>query len=123
MPLDASSPITKISEALDVSASKLLITDKQIDKKISDIIVEKNIEIVYIDDILYEESCLPLTAGTLAYNKDDAIYLYFTSGSTGKQKGVLGRNESLAHFINWEIDEFDVSPTDVFAQLTLQRRF
>ena len=65
--------------------------------------------------------------------EDDAIYIYFTSGSTGVPKGIIGRNESLLQFLQWEIAHFGltggvrvsqlISPTfdaflrDIFAPL------
>lgn len=43
------------------------------------------------------------------YLPEDEIYLYFTSGTKGKPKAVLGKNISLAQFINWEIQEFSIN--------------
>lgn len=45
-------------------------------------------------------------------------YIYFTSGSTGQPKGVLGRHKSLKQFIDWEIDEFKVDENVKVSQLT-----
>ncbi|WP_432403715.1 condensation domain-containing protein [Wukongibacter sp. M2B1] len=42
------------------------------------------------------------------YLPEDEIYIYFTSGTKGKPKAVLGKNISLAQFINWEIQEFSI---------------
>lgn len=53
------------------------------------------------------------------YCVDDPIYLYFTSGSTGISKGVLGKNISLVHFINWEITRFNINSDVSIAQLTI----
>jgi len=46
------------------------------------------------------------------------LYIYFTSGSTGQPKAILGRHRSLKHFIDWEIEEFDVNSNFRVSQLT-----
>ncbi len=49
---------------------------------------------------------------------DAAAYIFFTSGTTGVPKGVLGGHAGLAHFIAWQRATFDVGPGDRAAQLT-----
>lgn len=51
---------------------------------------------------------------------DDAIYAYFTSGSTGKPKAIIGRNKSLLHFIEWEIETFNIDNNFKVSQFTPQ---
>jgi len=51
------------------------------------------------------------TEASLEYpecHEDDSIYIYFTSGSTGEPKGIIGRNASLLQFIQWELSEFKI---------------
>jgi amino acid adenylation domain-containing protein len=48
----------------------------------------------------------------------DACYLFFTSGSTGEPKPILGRAHSLAQFIDWEIDAFGLDRHCRLSQLT-----
>jgi amino acid adenylation domain-containing protein len=50
---------------------------------------------------------------------DDApAYLFFTSGTTGRPRGVAGTHAGLAHFIEWQRTEFGIAPGDRIAQLT-----
>jgi non-ribosomal peptide synthetase component F len=43
---------------------------------------------------------------------DDPAYIFFTSGTTGVPKAILGRHKSLAHFVTWLRDTFNVGPRD-----------
>ncbi len=49
---------------------------------------------------------------------DDAAYIFFTSGTTGTPKGVVGSHKGLSHFLNWQRTQFLVGPTDRVAQVT-----
>jgi amino acid adenylation domain-containing protein len=49
---------------------------------------------------------------------NNRCYVYFTSGSTGKPKGILGNHRGLLHFIQWEIEEFGITPGFNVSQLT-----
>ena len=54
----------------------------------------------------------------IAQDGEDGCYIFFTSGSTGVPKAILGAHISLAHFINWEIEEFEITEKDRVSQLT-----
>lgn len=45
-------------------------------------------------------------------------YIFFTSGTTGEPKGILGTHNGLAHFLDWQRNQFAVTPADRSAQLT-----
>ncbi len=45
-------------------------------------------------------------------------YVFFTSGTTGTPRAVLGLHRGLSHFIAWQRDAFGVGPLDRAAQLT-----
>jgi amino acid adenylation domain-containing protein len=58
-------------------------------------------------------------AGPLSgLSADGPAYIFFTSGTTGMPKAVLGRHKGLSHFLCWQRQEFSVGPGDRCAQLT-----
>ena len=56
-------------------------------------------------------------AGLLEQATQRAIYVYFSSGTTGTAKPVLGRADSLLHFVDWEIETLGLGAVRV-SQLT-----
>ncbi len=48
----------------------------------------------------------------------EPAYLFFTSGTTGRPKGVLGSHGGLGHFLAWQRDTFAVAPGDRVAHVT-----
>lgn len=51
-------------------------------------------------------------------SSDDLAYIAFTSGSSGKPKGVMGRHGPLTLFTSWAIDKFDLNERDRFSMLS-----
>lgn len=49
---------------------------------------------------------------------DDLCSIYFTSGSSGKPKGIAGRLKGIDHFVNWEIENMKVGVGVRVSQLT-----
>jgi amino acid adenylation domain-containing protein len=49
---------------------------------------------------------------------EDPAYIFFTSGTTGVPKGVLGLHKGLSQFLAWQRETFDIGPGDRSAQLT-----
>ncbi len=66
----------------------------------------QNIPVLRVDR--FEEKPNEVSLVKQEYQPIDKIYVYFTSGTTGDPKPILGKNESLLHFIDWEIKEFKI---------------
>lgn len=49
---------------------------------------------------------------------DEAAYIFFTSGTTGTPKAVLGTHRGLAHFVSWQVARFEIGSNDRAAHLT-----
>jgi amino acid adenylation domain-containing protein len=49
---------------------------------------------------------------------NDPAYVFFTSGTTGTPKAVLGVHKGISHFLAWQSRTFAAGPADRCAQLT-----
>ncbi|MEZ4359692.1 MAG: amino acid adenylation domain-containing protein [Kofleriaceae bacterium] len=49
---------------------------------------------------------------------DAPAYVFFTSGTTGEPRPILGTQRGLAHFIRWQVETFAIGASDRAAHLT-----
>ncbi|MGF1488147.1 MAG: amino acid adenylation domain-containing protein [Prochloraceae cyanobacterium] len=82
----------------------------------------ENIEIeeIRVDSLtgIPEVENLPNCNRKVDISAEDPAYIFFTSGTTGIPKGVLGINKGLSHFLDWQRNTFKVGIGDRVAQLT-----
>jgi amino acid adenylation domain-containing protein len=65
------------------------------------------------------ESSLDLKTLSLPkVSPEDPAYIFFTSGTTGTPKAILGCHKGLSHFLCWQRETFVIEASDRVAQLT-----
>lgn len=84
---------------------------------VTDVPVNAVVERVTFDELAAAAGAGGVTGRSSARPQDPA-YIFFTSGTTGEAKGVVGSRRGLDHFIDWETAEFGVHAGDRVAQLT-----
>lgn len=113
VPLDQEYPIARLIDMVTIPEIHYLVCDKN---PSCQLLLDscKDVNAIPVDTIkTYDTSYMEN-----AILPEDSIYLYFTSGTTGKPKPILGVNKGLAHFIDWEIQQFAITETDAVSQLT-----
>jgi len=95
MPVDPSLPSHRRAQMLEISKANALIAEDGI---------------LTIND----DSVSDIPQARLS----KAAYVFFTSGSTGQPKAILGSACALRHFINWQGKEFEIESSDRIPFLT-----
>ena len=117
--IDEENPPKRIEKILNTCDSKLLLTDHNVSKTVSDLASKMNIELLDMTDIkIFDrfddrnlEISNSLTGSTPAY-------IMFTSGSTGVPKGAVISHANIISFLGWSINRFKINNNDRFAQIS-----
>ncbi|MGD2090549.1 MAG: amino acid adenylation domain-containing protein [Candidatus Aminicenantes bacterium] len=122
--LDTVLPVKRIENMIRSTHLEFIFLDVKNKEKLSlsgcwDNHFEKTIKAFIVDDSFYQmDDSVLMTTIDMEYNPEDKIYIFFTSGSTGIQKAIVGKNKSLLHFIDWEIGTFGIDETFRISQFT-----
>lgn len=117
VPLDSSYPVKRIESMINIADVEHIFVD-EINENIFFRDNNKIKKFVVNDTFFESQQDFRTERPNVQYTADDKIYVYFTSGTTGNPKAIVGKNKSLLHFINWEIETFNVDDTYNVSQFT-----
>lgn len=116
MPLGKQTPSKRLQQMLNDSHPVLVLGDETIDFDWSGIPfqVYQDLEPNQVQIVASNELELPI----LEVAQQDPLYIFHTSGSTGTPKAIVGRHQSLYHFLAWESQQFGLDESLVVGALT-----
>nr|WP_297934143.1 amino acid adenylation domain-containing protein [uncultured Lachnoclostridium sp.] len=112
MPVDVKYPKNMVKNMVKGHAD-FVLTDDAGSIMLEDIISRENYVVCKRDEtigknIAFTEDC----------DEQSPLYIYFSSGTTGLPKGIVGRNIGMYHFISWEVREFQITSDFHVSQFT-----
>lgn len=116
VPLDVSYPVKRTKTMLRVAEVEYIF----IDEKQRDMFIEFQdlMQIITNKTFFKIREISSNDMPCMEYNPNDSIYVYFSSGTTGEPKAIIGKNKSLLHFIDWEIETFYINTDSHVSQFT-----
>lgn len=111
--VDENVPSVRLKEMLSQSNVKRILLTEELNPDHVSVLDEFSLPLSRFDEL--SENLVDLA---IRPKENRGAYLFFTSGTTGKPKGILGTHNGLSHFLEWQRSNFKIKQSDRFAQLT-----
>ncbi|MDO6435457.1 amino acid adenylation domain-containing protein, partial [Flavitalea sp. BT771] len=113
VPIDPSYPAQRIGYMLDDTAAALVLTQRDLQKKVNLLPSEEKLLYIDLDEALYQGEALSNLSRDSSCN---LAYVLYTSGTSGHPKGVMVEHRAVASLVY--NDYVEVTENDVFAFLS-----
>ena len=108
MPLDPKLPAARIGQMLAAAKPDFVLLGKGVEQEAEAAGLSASaFQVLGIEALLSEKKAFD---SDYVPAKDAPAYIYFTSGSTGVPKAILGQQKGIFHFISWEVETFALQP-------------
>jgi amino acid adenylation domain-containing protein len=111
LPLDPTHPEALIGRMLEEARPRLVLTSSNL------CALTKNVPQLHLDADAGVLRQFATVAPAIEPRLDDSAYLFYTSGTTGKPKGVVATQGNLAQYIHSAAQKYGFGPGDVFSSL------
>lgn len=109
IPLDQDLPANRIKKMLRLTGTGIVFSDGGKEMPVRTIVLREIVDQPE-EQPGFNELLVP-------YDGEDVVYIEFKSGPSGVLTAVAGKNKSLAHLIDWEIDTFGIDGSFRFSQV------
>ena len=109
VPLDPSYPAARVGVILDDTRPVVVVTRAALIARLS----FAGYAVVDVDESMPASDSAP----AIDIAPDDAAYMFYTSGTTGRPKGVVASHANLAHYLAVARDRYAISARDVMPAL------
>lgn len=118
VPLDPSFPVSRLRALGKTADLRYIVLDDALSAELKEQWLDDSVESLQINKSVFFRAGTATDFDAQVYNENDPIYIYFTTGTTGQPKPVVGKNIALMHFIGWEIKAFEFTAGIRISQLT-----
>lgn len=113
VPLDDAYPDERLKFILkDINSDIIIVTDETYDRAKE---LSENIHLINVSNIVKGDI---KTLSHLNYEYNELASVFYTSGSTGEPKGVLGTRKAIVNLCQYYVDNYDLDSSDVYGLYT-----
>ena len=114
VPISSNIPTQRIESIIEDTEPKFILTERSKSRKLP----RTNAEIIYLEDFIINYSSLDQSNPKVNVKPNNLAYAIFTSGTTGKPKGVLIEHQSVINRIEWMQKVYPIAFSDIILHKT-----